>query len=101
MYSAQRALNNDAGVAAERRADAEARIAEAQAALDRWDVEAVRNAIADLTMVVHDLQNKYRTAPESSVTSQLPIIDDADVSTPEPATSKRMSLRDLLKRGRE
>jgi len=101
MYNAQRALNNDASLAAERRADAEARIAEAQAALDRWDVEAVRNAIADLTMVVHDLQNKYRTAPESSATTQIPVIDDVEVPATEAPTPKRMSLRDLLKRSRE
>jgi len=101
MYNAQRALNNDASLAAERRADAEARIAEAQAALDRWDVEAVRNAIADLTMVVHDLQNKYRTAPESSVTTQIPVVDDVEVPATEAVTPKRMSLRDLLKRSRE
>jgi len=101
MYNAQRALNNDASLAAERRADAEARIAEAQAALDRWDVEAVRNAIADLTMVVHDLQNKYRTASESSVTTQIPVVDDVEVPATEATTPKRMSLRDLLKRSRE
>ena len=99
MYSAQRALRNDSTISAERRADAEARLSEAQQAIDKADPQAIQTAIVDMTMVVHDLQNKHRPAPmpASNETGRLPVIDDEPVAT---TPAKRLSLRDLLRRGR-
>ncbi len=99
MYNAQRALRNDPTISAERRADAEARLSEAQAAIDRADPVAIQTAIVDMTMVVHDLQNKHRPAPmpASNETGRLPVIDDEPTAA---APAKRLSLRDLLRRGR-
>jgi len=98
MYSAQRALRNDPTISAERRANAEARLHEAQQAIDRADPVAIQTAIVEMTMVVHDLQNKHRPAPTptSNETGRLPVIDDE----PAVAPAKRLSLRDLLRRGR-
>ncbi|MEY2846017.1 MAG: hypothetical protein RL076_1563 [Chloroflexota bacterium] len=102
MYNAQRALRNDETISPERRGAAEAALAVAQAALDRADEAAIREAIVEMTIVVHDLQNKYRPAPTtmpgSSETGQLPVIDER-TAPPEPA--KKLSLRDLLRRGRD
>jgi len=102
MYNAQRALRNDETISAERRGDAEARMRAAQEALDRADVDAMRVAIAEMTMVVHDLQNKYRPAPNAmpnpGETGRLPIIED---DTPVQPAPKKVSLRDLLRRGRD
>lgn len=102
MYNAQRALRNDETISAERRGDAEARMRASQDAIDRGDIDAIRVAIVEMTMVVHDLQNKYRPAPEATAqtgdTSRLPIIEDASVA---PAEPKKLSLRDLLRRGRD
>ncbi len=100
VYAAQRVLNTDATLSAERRAEAEQRISDAQAALDRADIEAINAVIVDLTMVVHDLQNKYRAPAPSSETNALPVVDDEMVAR-EHSAPKRMSLRDLLKRSRE
>ena len=99
MYNAQRALRNDPTISAERRADAEARLSEAQAAIDRADPVAIQTAIVDMTMVVHDLQNKHRPAPmpASNETGRLPVIDDEPAAA---TPAKRLSLRDLLRRGR-
>lgn len=102
MYNAQRALRNDETISAERRGDAEARMRASQDAIDRGDIDAIRVAIVEMTMVVHDLQNKYRPAPDATAqtgdTSRLPIIEDASVAPTEP---KKLSLRDLLRRGRD
>jgi molecular chaperone DnaK len=99
MYNAQRALRNDPAISAERRADAEARIREAQQAIDKADPVAIQTAIVDMTMVVHDLQNKHRPAPmpASNETGRLPVIEDEPTAA---APAKRLSLRDLLRRGR-
>lgn len=99
MYNAQRALRNDPSISAERRADADARIREAQQAIDQADPVAIQTAIVDMTMVVHDLQNKHRPAPmpASNETGRLPVIDDEPAAA---APAKRLSLRDLLRRGR-
>lgn len=99
MYNAQRALRNDPTISAERRADADARIHEAQAAIDRADPVAIQTAIVDMTMVVHDLQNKHRPVPmpASNETGRLPVIEDEPTTA---APAKRLSLRDLLRRGR-
>ncbi len=99
MYNAQRALRNDPTISAERRADADARIREAQQAIDKADPVAIQTAIVDMTMVVHDLQNKHRPAPmpASNETGRLPVIDDEPTTA---APVKRLSLRDLLRRGR-
>ncbi len=98
MYNAERALRNDATIRAERRADAEARMREAQVAIDSADIAAIRTAIVDMTMVVHDLQNKYRPVPEptSSDTGNLPVIEDESIAS---AFAKRLNLRNLLQRG--
>ncbi len=102
MYNAQRALRNDETISPERRGAAEATLAAAQVALDRADEAAIREAIVEMTIVVHDLQNKYRPAPPtmpgSNETGQLPVIDER-TAPPEPA--KKLSLRDLLRRGRD
>jgi molecular chaperone DnaK len=99
MYNAQRALRNDPSISAERRADADARIREAQQAIDQADPVSIQTAIVDMTMVVHDLQNKHRPAPmpASNETGRLPVIDDEPAAA---APAKRLSLRDLLRRGR-
>ena len=99
MYNAQRALRNDSSISAERRADADARIREAQQAIDKADPVAIQTAIVDMTMVVHDLQNKHRPAPmpASNETGRLPVIEDEPTTA---APAKRLSLRDLLRRGR-
>jgi molecular chaperone DnaK len=102
MYNAQRALRNDETISPERRGTAEAVLKVAQDAIDRGDETAIREAIVEMTMVVHDLQNKYRPAPPSmpapGETGQLPVIDER-TAAPEPA--KKLSLRDLLRRGRD
>ncbi|MFN5340951.1 MAG: molecular chaperone DnaK [Roseiflexaceae bacterium] len=102
MYNAQRALRNDETISPERRGAAEAVLKVAQGAIDRGDETAIRDAIVEMTIVVHDLQNKYRPAPTSmpapGETGQLPVIDER-TAAPEPA--KKLSLRDLLRRGRD
>jgi len=102
MYNAQRALRNDETISPERRGVAEAVLKVAQGAIDRGDETAIRDAIVEMTIVVHDLQNKYRPAPTSmpapGETGQLPVIDER-TAAPEPA--KKLSLRDLLRRGRD
>lgn len=64
VYSAQRALRNDTTISDERRQNAERSIRDVQVAMEQANVRAIHDAMIDLTMVVHDLTNKYHPQPE-------------------------------------
>lgn len=66
VYSAQRALRNDPTISDERRLNAERSIRDVQTAMEQANVRDIHEAMIDLTMIVHDLNNKYHPGPEST-----------------------------------
>jgi hypothetical protein len=64
VYSAQRALRNDSTISDDRRQNAERSIRDVQSAMQQANVRDIHEAMIDLTMVVHDLNNKFHPQPE-------------------------------------
>jgi len=93
VYSAQRALRNDPTISDERKLNAERSIRNVQQAMEQANVRDIHDAMIDLTMVVHDLTNKYHPVSEP----ELAFADDSSKTAPhEDMAQKVLSrLRDV------
>ncbi len=81
VYTAQRMIDEDDTVSDARKAILAEAITAVNVAWESTDLQVISNAIADITMVLHDVQNKHR-ADAQSITDEINQIDPANALAP-------------------
>ena len=81
VYTAQQMIDEDDTVSDARKAILAEAITAVNVAWESTDLQVISNAIADITMVLHDVQNKHR-ADAQSITDEINQIDPANALAP-------------------
>jgi molecular chaperone DnaK len=81
VYTAQQMIDEDDTVSDARKAILSEAITAVNVAWESTDPQVISNAIADITMVLHDVQNKHRVDAQS-ITDELNQIDPANTLAP-------------------
>ena len=81
VYTAQQMIDEDDTVSDARKAILAEAISAVNVAWESTDPQVISNAIADITMVLHDVQNKHRVDAQS-ITDELNQIDPANTLAP-------------------
>ena len=81
VYTAQQMIDEDDSVSDARKAILAEAISAVNVAWESTDPQVISNAIADITMVLHDVQNKHRVDAQS-ITDELNEIDPANTLAP-------------------
>jgi molecular chaperone DnaK len=81
VYTAQQMIDEDDSVSDARKAILSEAISAVNVAWESTDPQVISNAIADITMVLHDVQNKHRVDAQS-ITDELNEIDPANTLAP-------------------
>ena len=81
VYTAQQMIDEDDTVSDARKAILSEAITAVNVAWESTDPQVISNAIADITMVLHDVQNKHRVNAQS-ITDELNQIDPANTLAP-------------------
>lgn len=81
VYTAQQMLDEDDTVSDARKAILAEAISAVNVAWESTNPQVISNAIADITMVLHDVQNKHRVDAQS-ITDELNQIDPANTLAP-------------------